>query len=387
MLGYYLSPALQAMHRSSLWFFPLVSVYAALVMPLTYFSLNYPDGLPGLADRTGHAYEMFFGLGLGLVAGYLLGSLRLSILLPLVLAWIGARASHLWWPWSGFSLGFQALFCVMLLAVLVPRLNVAKRWRNRMLVPLLIALGVLPVARDLVAMLTSSWHWHEELSGISLLLFALLMGYIGGRAIAPAAAGEHYKLGYNLKARVQPAIEGALILTLAAASVLLPMGYPRIAALFAGFGGVLVLVRLTRWRLWRIRHRTDVLCLGVGYGWLGAGLLTLAVAILTGGPRLGAMHLVTIGALGTLSTGMMARVVLKRTVGESPPPIGLAIIAGCIAFAAITRFVAELSPAGLRTDFLQFSVAGWSTAYTALTIWLLGSLAHYWRHRETRVRF
>ncbi len=369
MLHFYLSPHWSSTHRASLWFFPLVSAYAALIMPLTLYSFVYPDGLPGLADRTGHAYEMFFGIGLGLVAGYLLGVQKRSVMALLLVSWALSRVTHLWFPFSWWALSCQAVFVLCLLWKLVPKLRVARKWRNRMLVPLLVLIGVLPLLAVLLAQLSDAWTQHHRLAGSSLLLFALLMVYMGGRAIAPAAAGAHQDRGYELQARVQPRIEGMLILLLGAAALLQPW-YPVWIGLPVALAGLLVLVRLVRWRLPYLWRRTDLLCLAVGYGWLGFGLLMFGVARLFHWPSTAVLHLITVGALGTLSTGMMARVVLRRTLGVPPPPVGLILITLCLAIATLSRCAADLHWLLVRADWLRVSVAAWSTAYAGLTVWL-----------------
>lgn len=359
-----------------MWFFPLISAYATLIMPLTIYSFMFADGLPGLQDRTGHAYEMFFGLGLGLVAGYLLGRQKLYMLLALMGSWLLARASHLWLPWSLISLGIQGVFTFLMLVQLIPRLKVARRWRNRMLVPLLIVLLLLPLAAVTAAVKTTSWSFHWETAGSSLLLFSLLMAYMGGRAIAPAAAAAHHKRQYELSARVQPRLEATLILLIGTAALLLPFVASWMTGVMSACAGILVLFRLGRWRLWPVRQHTDLLCLGIGYAWLGLGLLVFGLYQVLEMPPTAALHFITVGALGTLSTGMMARVVLRRTLKVAPPPVGLVLITASIAFSALARFGADLDLWLVRDLWLRLSVIAWSTAYAGLTVWLVTALIY-----------
>jgi len=370
MLHFYLSPHWSSTHRAALWFFPLVSAYAALIMPLTLYSFVYPDGLPGLADRTGHAYEMFFGIGLGLVAGYLLGVQKRSFMVILLVGWGASRVTHLWYPFSWWSLGCQAVFVLTLLWRIVPKLRVAKKWRNRILVPLMVMLGLLPLIAVVAAQLSDVWTQHNRLAGSSVLLFALLMVYMGGRAIAPAAAGAHMERGRDLQARVQPRFEGALILLLGGTALVQPWVRPELVGILVTLAGVLVLVRLARWRLGSLWGRADLLCLGVGYGWLGLGLLMFGATRLLHWPSTAVLHMITVGALGTLSTGMMARVVLRRTLGLPPPPVGLVLITVCLAVATLSRCAADVHWLLSRADWLRVSVAAWSTAYAGLTVWL-----------------
>jgi uncharacterized protein involved in response to NO len=42
---------------------------------------------------------------------------------------------------------------------------------------------------------------------VAVVLFAMLMVFMGGRIIAPVVAGQFYRQGHKLDARVQPRIE------------------------------------------------------------------------------------------------------------------------------------------------------------------------------------
>lgn len=100
------------------------------------------------------------------------------------------------------------------------------------------------------------------------------MLFIGGRMLAPAAAGEFYRQGMELGARVQPNIEASLIITIAAAYLLAPVAVP-FSGMLLILCGVLAGIRLFRWQLWHCLARPDLICLGLGYGWLALGLILL----------------------------------------------------------------------------------------------------------------
>ena len=54
-------------------FFPLAAAHPAIVVPLAVSAMTGgPVSVPGLVGE-GHAFEMFFGFALALVAGYLAG--------------------------------------------------------------------------------------------------------------------------------------------------------------------------------------------------------------------------------------------------------------------------------------------------------------------------
>src|SRR5690606_36877148 len=91
---------------------------------------------------------------------------------------------------------------------------------------------------------------------------------------APAVAGHLMKQDRTLEARVQPRLEGVVLVALA---VILALNLvPHIWAR-AITGGLLLtialitLVRTLRWQLWHCVDRPDLLALSLGYLWLVAG--------------------------------------------------------------------------------------------------------------------
>ena len=79
------------------------------------------------------------------------------------------------------------------------------------------------------------------------------------------------------------------------------------AALVAA--GLLAALRIARWRLWALRGRPDLLCLAAGYAWLAVGLVLFGAAhsgVAMAGQQALALHVITIGSLGTLTLNVMA---------------------------------------------------------------------------------
>ncbi|MGH8126528.1 MAG: NnrS family protein, partial [Rhodanobacteraceae bacterium] len=82
---------------------------------------------------------------------------------------------------------------------------------------------------------------------------------------------------------------------------------------------LLALVRLIGWRGWQTWREPMLWVLHLGYSWLAIGLIVRGLA-LTGAyamPEIDTLHGITVGALGTLSLGMMVRV----AQGHSGVPI------------------------------------------------------------------
>ena len=85
------------------------------------------------------------------------------------------------------------------------------------------------------------------------------MAFMGGRIIAPAMAGYAQSEGRRLDARVQPGLEGAVLILLGLAFVLNPLPWPLLRQLAAALvisAGVLSAIRLLRWQPWRCARAT-----------------------------------------------------------------------------------------------------------------------------------
>lgn len=351
-------------------FFAVACLYAAVAVPLAVYSMTSLSPVaPGLIGP-GHAHEMLFGFALALVAGYLLGSVTVVQLGVLLALWLAARGFAVLAPGSWPAAVLSPLFALVLAGFVVPKFRHAKKWRNRSVMPLLALLCILPAAYA-TALHVPLPVARRELLLAGILLLALLMAFMGGRVIAPAAGGAYYRIGLNLKERVQPRLEGATILLLAAAAVAALLPLQRYAGLAAVAGGTVIAARLYRWRLWRLPGRWDLWCLGVGYGWLALGTVLLGSLLLAGADPVAAVHVITVGALGTLSLCVMTRIHLQRI--QQPPSRArlLTVAVGLIAAATVLRFAVNFLPAE-RVPLLWASAAGWSAAYLITALRLVG---------------
>jgi uncharacterized protein involved in response to NO len=352
------------------FFFPAAAIYAAIAVPLAVYVMTtdaaWPPGLIG----PGHAHEMLFGFALAVVAGYLLGPMPRRLLVLTFSLWLVARFAYLAAPSSPAAIILSPAFALLLAGLVVPKFLTAKKWRNQMISPLLLAICVLPAGHAL-AMYLSQPATGYSLLLTAIILFALLMAFMGGRVIAPAVAGEFYRHGENLDARVQPRLEAALIILLAGAAISLVLPYGHWAAGIATSGaGIVAAIRLARWRLWRCMSRPDLIGLGLGYAWLALGLLLLGKSLFTGAYPGTSLHVITIGALGSLSIGIMARIHLQRIKQDpSRAPLVTAAIA-LIAIATLSRWAAYLDH-GVQVPLLWAAAAGWSIAYLLLSVQLL----------------
>lgn len=357
----------------SFWlFFPAAGLLAAIAVPLSVWAVwsgtGWPPGLLG----AGHGHELIFGFALALVAGYTLGPQPATVLYPLFGLWLAARLSWILLPHSLLAQLLGPAFALALAWHVVPRFNAAKKWRNKMVGPLILLICLLAVAfwfATALGLPQSPWLpgpfklMHSAITGL-----LLLMTFMGGRIIAPAVAGTLEKKGISLEARVQPRIEGMLIVVLGCAVFLMafPAANPITGSLLLATSALITL-RTLRWKLWLCPERPDLLVLATGYLWLVIGALVTGIALLRGTASAPALHLITIGALGTLSTSVMLRLAWQRSHRKPPAAGEVFPIAALLSGAAISRFMAGASPFG-EPALLWLSASLWTLAYLWVTL-------------------
>ncbi|MDY3198559.1 MAG: NnrS family protein, partial [Pseudomonadaceae bacterium] len=125
-----------------------------------------------------------------------------------------------------------------------------------------------------------------------------------------------------------------------------------------------------RWQLWRCGSRPDLLGFGMGYLWLALGSLATGLAFVGQRPAVSALHLITVGGLGTLSTSVMLRLYFQRGF-KTPPVTGWVLwTVGLIAVAVVCRFMAGDTPLA-RPVLLSLSAGSWAAAYLSLAVLLV----------------
>lgn len=354
-------------------FFPAAGIHAALIVPLTLFAVYIRPGWPPGLLAAGHGHELIFGFALALVAGYTLGPQPRRTLWLLLSLWLAARASWLLAPDLWPAQLASPAFALVLAWLVVPKFQAAKKWRNRITGPLILVICLLPLLWFLNEHLLSQplLRWRIEpttLMHVGVLCLLLLMTFMGGRLIAPAAAGTLEKKGIALDARVQPRVEAALLVLLLAAALLYlaPSARP-VAGLLLVTAALLIAVRTLRWKLWHCPERPDLLVLALGYGWLAAGSLMTGIALLTVATPAASLHLITIGALGTLSSNIMLRLHFQRRERRPPPAWASVSLGALMAIAALARYTAGAAPYS-EPWLLWLSAGAWSSGYLLVTI-------------------
>lgn len=347
-----------SMMKSQDLFFPAACVAAIVLSVLSQTArmglTPWANGLIGL----GHAHELLFGFVLALICGYTLGKLPAVRMGLMLLTWLSARIAYLIWPGSIGADVLNIIFALWVVRYIAPRYLVAKKWRNKVIAPLLVALFSFPLGWFLL----TQFHWPIEpqtLMHSLIILFIMLMSFIAGRMLAPAFAGELQSQNYILKARVQPRIEAALLVIPPIASLLLfhPATQKLSAFSLLALAGLLA-IRMLRWQFWRCWQRSDLMGLTMGYVWLICGCLLLAYDLTRGTYHPAFIHVITIGAIGTLSAMVILKYLMpKRHFPASVfyPSLLLIIVA------VVTRLWADYS--GARNNWLSVAVTTWSLSY------------------------
>jgi len=371
----------------SFWlFFPAAALWAGLAVPLSIHAVLSGSGWPPGLLGAGHGHELIFGFALALVAGYTLGPQPWRILAPLFLLWLVARLSWVMAPDNLPSQLLSPAFGLLLARYVVPRFQAAKKWRNKIAGPLILSLCLLAVAFGLVAYAPTTPGFAlpdtRRIMVAAIIGLLLLMTFMGGRIIAPAVAGTLEKHGIVLEARVQPRIEGALLVILPVAMVLAFMQFADPATgLLLALSAILILVRTARWKLWHCKNRADLLVLAIGYLWLAIGAGLTGVQLWQGVNPLPALHVITIGALGTLSISVMLRLAWQRAMRIFPPTWQVLSIAGLILVAVLARLQAGTAPFA-HPAALWLSALCWSAAYGLCAMQLVVLFRHSQQRRK-----
>ena len=312
-----------------------------------------------------HAHIMLFGFGGALVGGFLLtasanwtgiATTSRRGLGLLVATWVIARVLLLtplpFWIGALFDVGY--LFGLVFLVGRV--LWLSKNKRNAFLIFILLFYAGLDIAFYSGVLAGNAVVPTRALIGTVDLLTVLMLA-IGGRVIpfftGRKLAGHAMWVNKYLIFAVNGG--GALILLCGLAGA---PGRARGALMIVV--ALLAFTRVIGWRGWHTWREPMLWVLHLGYLWLAVGLVVRGFALLGlyAMPEIDTLHGITVGALGTLSLGMMVRV----AQGHSGMPIqsnaALTIMFVLPSFAAILR-LGSSQPHGW-----VWAAAAWFVAYT-----------------------
>ncbi len=367
-------------------FYLLAGLFAVFAVPAwmaVYFGLlDSPSSMPTLFW---HAHEMLFGFAAAVIAGFLLTAVPNWTGRPTPTGWGLAMLALLWllgrlFLWfddvlaTPFNITLDTAFLFLLAAVLARPIWQSRNLRNFGIVGivLIIALANLlfhlvitgRVGASLLAVLNT---------GLDAII--LIMVIIGGRVIPFFTANALPEAGARRHA-LADRLSIASVLCLLVADAVAP-ATPAVA-LLAVLAAVVNGWRMLFWAPLVTLKRPILWILNVGYAWIVIGLLLKGIAPgLEWIPRQAAVHAITVGAIGSLTLGMMTRTAL----GHSGRPL---VLPGPVVWsyvfvnaAALIRVAGTFGSVELLRSSLIVSTLAWSAAYALFLIvyWPILTLA------------
>lgn len=345
-------------------FFLLAAITAPLLMALWLLKLFGMVTLSNYYSSTGwHAHEMLFGYTVAVIAGFLLTAAgnwtgikmingwRLALLsIVFILGRVAPFISELpYWLIVALDLSFIP-FVALLIAIPVIK---AKQWSNFIFVPLLLAMA----AANLTVHLSTLNIIDTSIvtgSRAMLYLIVFLIVVMGGRVIPFFT--ERGVIGVTTKK--WPWIEKLSpmsILLLMLADVVFKnnalIGY---AALFSF---IVHSIRLFGWYSNKIWSVPLVWVLQIAYAWLIIGFVLKALTLFNLSTVMYSYHAFTVGGIGIMTLGMMARVSLGHTGREMVLNSWMVLAFILINVAAVFRVIVPIFMPEQYLQLIQF--AGW----------------------------
>ena len=352
-------------------FFLAAALYGPIAIAGTFPSAETPVAL-------WHGHELIFGFALAVICGFVLTALpswagtppvtggRLALLLAV---WLAGRIAF----WLAPALPLRIVAIVDLLApallaaLVLPGLLAARR-RIFLVLPAVLAALLAANLVFYLALARDDAYGTIQALAVAVQILTVLFAVVGGFLTPIFTESALQAEGWTGRIRFLPALETAAIVTVimqAAAVVLYPGS--TVSAAAAALACAVHVVRLARWQGWRARRIPVAWVMQLGYGWLvvALGLRALAEAGL-GVPPQAALHAFTVGALGMMMIGLMARIALRHTGRGLKPATVMVIGFVLMFFAAVGRTLAPfLDPA---QPWLIASAALWAAPFLVYAV-------------------
>lgn len=313
-------------------FFLLGSVLAMLAIPLWIMGLNgwFADWQPTGGWLAWHRHELLFGFAAAIIAGFLLTAVQTwtgfpglsgKPLMVLTALWIAARVAWLVGAPVWCVVLLDGLFLPLVAAQMARSVWPVRQVRNY---PLVVILVLLAIANGvtLYGIATGNDQLQRQATIGGVWFVAALMSMIGGRVIP-----FFTQRGLLRKDGVTPwpKLDWAILVGTALLSVTLMFGWAMQTNSLIGIAfaclGVAHLIRIVRWYDAGIWHVPLLWSLHIANAWIGVACIAMALwhfSVLANMSL--AVHALTVGAMGGLILGMIARVTLGHTGRQLEPP-------------------------------------------------------------------
>lgn len=345
-------------------FFFFAAIFAPILLGLWLIQFTGKITISSYYSSVGwHAHEMLFGYTTAVIAGFLLTAagnwtgikmINGWRLLLLAVVFLLGRITPLMPDLAHWIIALSDLIFIPLVALLIaiPVIK-AKQWSNIIFVPVLLTMAA---ANLLVHLSALGIETIPVVTGsrIMLYLVVFLIVLMGGRVIPffteRGVAGVTVKK-WNWIERLSPL---SLLLLLLADVV---YGDEVLTGYIALFAALVHGLRLFGWYSNKIWQVPLVWILQVAYGWFVVAFILKASAIINLNGSLFSYHAFTVGGIGVMTLGMMARVSLGHTGREMKLNRWMSLSFILINLAAVSRVILPLFN---QDNYLQLiQLAGW----------------------------
>jgi uncharacterized protein involved in response to NO len=322
-----------------------------------------------------HSHEMIFGYTAAVIAGFLLTAVRNWNEMATPQGWSLAALTLIWclgrilpfFP-SALSAELIALVDLSFLPALAVGIGLplVRRGDRRNLI-FLALVGVFWLANLLVhlTLLGFAPNLAHQAVLLGLDLVVLLIVIMGGRVIPFFTEGALPGVRIKRWSVIEwLAISSVIAFTLAEFLFI----DPRIAGVFAGVAAIANGIRLGGWyahSLWRVPL---LWVLHLGYSWIVVGFMLKAGSVLAVIPPQFTVHAFSLGAIGVLTLGMMARVSLGHTGRPLKVGPGMASAFAAVNLAAVTRGLLPILHPQWFSQLVTLSGGLWLIAYAIFIV-------------------
>jgi len=351
-------------------FFLFAAFSAFSLMILWLYELSGKLTISGYYTPAGwHAHEMLFGYTVAVIAGFLLTAAgnwtgmkmingwRLTLLSIVFL--LGRFAPFIpnlpHWVIAVFDLSFLPLVALL---IAIPVIKI-KQWSNFVFIPLLLMMA----AANLMVHLSALNIIDTSIvtgSRLMIYLVILLIVIMGGRVIPFFT--ERGVRGVTTKKWIWIEwLSSFSVILIVIAEVFFADNV--ITGYIAMFAAVINLIRVAGWYSNKIWQVPLVWILQIAYLWIVIGFVIKGWVIFNINESLFAYHAFTVGGIGIMTLGMMARVSIGHTGREMILNSWMVLAFILINVAAITRVIIPMLVPELYLFFIQFSGWLWVSAF------------------------
>ncbi len=300
-----------------------------------------------------HAHELLFGYTSAALAGFMLTAIpnwtgRLPVsggpLMALVALWVAGRIAMLAHGFIGTvpAIMMEAAFLPVLGTIAAREVGAGQNWRN-----LHVVLGV-----GLLTLTNALFHFRAvsaEGTGLAyraaIGVWLMLIMLIGGRLAVSFTHNWLARQGFSDMPKSFGRFDRlTILLTLAGLGIWVVWPDNAATATALAVAGSLQVIRFLRWRGWLAWREPLVWVLHTSYAFIPLGLFGLAGAANGWLGEVSALHLLTAGAIGSMTLAVMTRVTRGHTGRRLQASAVTLISYVSLALAALLRPLADLLP-------------------------------------------